>query len=139
MFSFGSSSTTRLNTCHPDIQKILNKALSISDIDMSVICGYRSEEEQEKAFEQGNSKAHYGESPHNMFPFSLAVDVAPYVNGEVQWHNTTAFDTLSWYIHKAQKDLFERHEISHLLENGFEKWGWDRPHWQIIGWKSVEQ
>ena len=74
MYKFGSASQARLETCHPDIQEILNEAIKI--VDFSVLEGTRSEEKQNDLFHKGMSKVKYPNSKHNHRP-SLAVDVAP--------------------------------------------------------------
>ena len=49
----------------------------ISYIDCSVLCGHRGEEDQNKAYDSGNSKVKWPNGRHNKKP-SIAVDVAPY-------------------------------------------------------------
>jgi peptidoglycan L-alanyl-D-glutamate endopeptidase CwlK len=72
---FGKKSLERLDECHPDLQKIMNEL--VTQMDVTILCGYRSKEEQEQAFIAGNSKLRFPNSKHNKKP-SLAVDVAPY-------------------------------------------------------------
>lgn len=75
MPAFSKTSLSRLYTCHPDLQKLFLEV--IRDRDCTIICGYRGPEDQEKAFADGKSKAHYGQSRHNNYP-SRAIDVMPY-------------------------------------------------------------
>ena len=84
-YKFGESSRKRLDTCHPLLQEICEEA--IKHIDFSVLCGERSEAEQQEAFEKGLSKVQYPDSMHNKSP-SLAVDVAPY---PIDWDNIPRF------------------------------------------------
>ena len=138
-YSFGRSSTNRLSTCHPDIIRIMKRALTITTVDMAVICGQRGEEDQNAVFNAvpQKSKARYGESPHNAEPASLAVDVAPFFESMVMWNDKELYAEVASSVHVAQKQLFDEGKITHMLENGGEKWGWDWPHWQIIGWKRM--
>ena len=136
-YSFGNTSKTRLFSCHGDICKIMFMAIDASEIDFTIVCGSRGEEEQEKAYAEGNSKAHYGESPHNATPSSLAVDICPYIDGGLVWDTNEHWWYLSDLINKTQSKLLSEGSISNTLENGFDKWGWDRPHWQVIGWKGM--
>lgn len=76
-FKFGKKSTERLKECDLRLQTLCEKMLSRSDFDMTVTCGHRTKEEQEKAFNEGKSKAHFGQSKHNSYP-SKAVDIVPY-------------------------------------------------------------
>lgn len=85
MYKFGSASQRNLNTCHPLLQEICNEAIKI--VDFSVICGHRTEEEQNEAFNNNNSKVQWPNSKHNKKP-SHAVDVVPY---PVDWTNIKRF------------------------------------------------
>ena len=78
MPSFGKNSQEKLDTCHKDIQGVLNEA--INHYDFSVIWGHRGREDQDKAFRSGNSNLKYPNSKHNSNP-SRAVDIVPYPNG----------------------------------------------------------
>ena len=75
MTKFGAKSVERLNTCHPDLIAVFNEV--IKHYDCTVTCGYRGEEDQNKAFDEGRSKARYPKGKHNKNP-SVAVDVYPY-------------------------------------------------------------
>ena len=75
MPKFGSKSKERLNTCHPDLITVFNEVIKYYDC--TVTCGYRGEEEQNKAFDEGRSKAKFPKGKHNNSP-STAVDVYPY-------------------------------------------------------------
>ena len=50
--------------------------LARSKFDLTITCGYRTEEEQNEACKTGKSCAKFGESKHNVFP-SKAVDIVP--------------------------------------------------------------
>jgi peptidoglycan L-alanyl-D-glutamate endopeptidase CwlK len=82
---FGRKSVERLNTVHKDLQLVLYAA--IEDFDFSVICGKRSEDEQNEAFAAGRSKLKWPESKHNKVP-SRAVDIAPH---PLDWTDTESF------------------------------------------------
>ena len=72
---YSRSSSQNLVTCVPPIQRVMNAV--IVNYDIIIICGFRNEMDQEKAFRDGYSNARWGQSPHNVFP-SEAVDIAPY-------------------------------------------------------------
>lgn len=92
-FKFGNKSLERLKECDLRLQTLCQKMLDCSDFDMTITCGHRGEEEQEKAFKEGKSKAHFGQSKHNSWP-SKAVDICPYpINwdtNDVRWHKMVA-------------------------------------------------
>ena len=88
MYKFGKKSKNNLNQCHPDLQDILNEAIKIYDF--SVICGHRSEKEQNEAYNKGNSKLKWPQSKHNSLP-SCAVDIVPF---PIDWSDLERFNRL---------------------------------------------
>lgn len=92
MPSFSNRSKERLMTCHAKLQEIMLDAIAIKDF--SVLCGHRGEEEQNKAFDSGNSKAQWPFSKHNRLP-SHAVDIVPY---PLDWDDTEDFAELAGII-----------------------------------------
>lgn len=92
MYKFGARSQQKLNTCHNDIQEVLNEAIQI--IDFTVLCGHRGQKEQNDHFHAGRSKVQYPDSKHNSMP-SIAVDIAPY---PIDWNNIERFAQLGGII-----------------------------------------
>ena len=72
---FSTISRERLDTCHPDLIRLMEHVLIWQDI--TILCGTRGQEEQDKAFFSGNSKLRFPHSKHNSSP-SMAVDIQPY-------------------------------------------------------------
>lgn len=140
-YKFGRASRERLSTCHPDLQKIMNEVIKVSPVDFTIVSGYRNEEEQTKAFNKGHSKARFLESPHNFLP-SLAVDVMPYVDGRLVDKDNSGY--LDYYyllfdtIMEVYQEMKDNGDIDIELEWAYDKWGWDLPHYQIVGWKSYK-
>ena len=81
MPKFGRRSKERLATCDEKLQKVFNEV--IKHVDCSVLEGHRSEERQNKLYEEGKTKVKYPKGRHNASP-SLAVDVAPY---PIDWND----------------------------------------------------
>lgn len=75
---FSKTSQRRLDTCHSDLQLLMNVVLQ--NRDCSILCGHRTEEEQNKAVAGGASKTVFPNSKHNAFP-SNAVDIQQYPYG----------------------------------------------------------
>lgn len=75
MPKFSQESFSRLSTCHEDLQALFYEVIKYYDC--SILCGYRNEIDQEKAFAEGHTKLHYPHGMHNRQP-SMAVDVTPY-------------------------------------------------------------
>ena len=93
MPAFGKRSKAHLETCHIDLQKVLNSAI-LDGPDFAVICGHRGKEEQDQAVNQGFSKARFPNSKRNQKP-SIAVDVVPY---PVDWNDRDRFVALAKHI-----------------------------------------
>ena len=102
MPSFGKRSKALLDTCHPDLQRLMNKV--VSKYDIAIICGYRCQEEQERAFREGRSKARFGESKHNCYP-SKAVDVVPWPFSSSDWQDSGYFAHMAGYIKAVADEL----------------------------------
>lgn len=85
---FGAKSLERLRTCHDDLQLLCHAILE--EMDITVLCGHRGEQDQNEAFQRGNSKLKFPKSKHNVMP-SLAVDIAPY---PVDWSDIEKFEKM---------------------------------------------
>lgn len=92
MPSFGSSSSTRLATCHPKLQELFNEV--IKNYDCSILQGERTKEEQDEYFRTGRSKVQYPNSKHNSSP-SNAVDVVPF---PIDWNDWNRFYHFAGYV-----------------------------------------
>ena len=75
MARFGRKSRERLKSCDPRIQDLFNEV--IKHVDCSVLEGHRSEERQNRLYDEGKTKVRYPKGRHNSSP-SRAVDVTPY-------------------------------------------------------------
>ena len=136
MPKFSNNSMAKLLSCHPDLQLVMAEV--VKHFDCTIVCGRRGKQEQEDAFKAGNSKAHFGQSPHNFFP-SLAVDVVPY---PVEWQETERMTYFAGFV------------MATALKHGVElKWGgdWDRdthlsdnrfndfPHFELANWRDMDK
>jgi len=92
MYSFSKSSEKRLKELQIDLQSILTEAIEI--VDFAVLTGYRDEETQNKAYQNGFSKLKFPQSKHNSEP-SKAVDIAP---SPVDYKDTKRFYYLAGII-----------------------------------------
>ena len=73
----------------------------IRTYDCTIICGYRSEEEQNEAFRTGHSKLRFPESKHNLSP-SAAVDVAPH---PIDWNDRDRFHHFAGFVQATAEAL----------------------------------
>ena len=81
-----------LKTCHPDLITLANEV--IKHVDISIIAGHRSKEEQDDLFHKGMSKLKFPESKHNKTP-SEAFDWIPY---PVDWRDIDKFQSIAFFI-----------------------------------------
>lgn len=130
MPSFGVESTRHLNTLHPDLQKLALEVIKY--VDHSITCGYRNEEDQNKAFDEGKSQKRYPNGEHNKVP-SMAMDVAPY---PIVWKDSEAFTLLAGVYYGVACMLGLKVRIGadwdgdfNTLEHSFK----DRPHIELVG------
>ncbi|MGC6475177.1 MAG: M15 family peptidase [Parvibaculales bacterium] len=119
-YRYSKNSLTQLKSCHADLQLIFSTL--ITQMDCSILAGYRDAKSQNKLYEQGFSKCRYPHSRHNSQP-AMAVDVAPYradIKGGVDWQNTASFAYLAGHARAIAWALKTQGRISHELV-----WGGD--------------
>ena len=116
-FKYSNSSLTKLNTCHPDLQKILKKA--IKHYDIIIIEGIRTKERQEELVRTGKSKTMNSKHLDQGDGFSHAVDCALY---PIDWSDKERFVFLQGYLKGLADAMKEVGEITHTLRLGVD---WD--------------
>lgn len=125
MPSFGQESKDNLAQAHPDLQRLFNAV--IEEYDCKVLDAQRNHDEQEAAFRKGNSRAHFGQSPHNYIP-AIALDVVPY---PIDWKDLKRFRALAKIVKAKAVEL----DIPI-------QWGgdWtsikDYPHYELSPWRT---
>lgn len=123
-YSFGERSRSRLKGVHPDLVKVMNRAIELTPVDFTIIEGVRSAARQQQLVAQGASK-----TMRSRHLTGHAVDIAPVIDGEVRW-DWPLFHKLAPAVKQAAK------EVGVPVE-----WGgdWlrfkDGPHWQLP-WKQ---
>lgn len=123
-FSLSQKSKDRLSGVHPDLVKVVQRAVEITTCDFAVLEGVRSQARQEQLVKAGASQTM--KSRHLT---GHAVDIGAYVNGSVRW-DWPLYNQLATAMKKAAQ------ELSIPLE-----WGgdWktlkDGPHFQLP-WKD---
>lgn len=129
MPAFGKSSRARLETCHPDLQRLFQEV--VKTFDCSILCGERGEDEQNQAYYTGKSKLKYPESKHNTSP-SIAVDVAPY---PIDWDDLGRFYLFAGYVFRVAEELGIKVRYGgdwdgdkRTTDQKFN----DLPHWELI-------
>lgn len=109
---FSNSSFSKLTTCHVDLQVLFCEI--VKTFDCKILQGFRNQEEQEAAFEDGNTKLKWPDGKHNRMP-SMAVDVAPY---PIDFKNIKRFYWFGGYVLGIAQKLKEEGRISHSVRFG---------------------
>ena len=151
MYKFSKTSQKKLETCHTDIQKILNELIKFYDF--SVIYGIRTTEEQQRLFNEGKSKLdgitkkskHQGKIDEYGNIVSYAVDIMPYKKGYNAFSGDM-YDNLRFYfmmgcVKGIAENLYEKGIITHKVRFGLD-WDGDNiysdqtfhdlPHFELI-------
>lgn len=118
---FSQTSLSKLSTCHAELQTLFFEV--VRSFDCVVIEGHRSEEDQEKAFNAGNTKLHYPHGKHNSTP-SNAVDVAPYDRVlKIDWKDMQRFVYFAGFVMGVAARLKAEGKMTYSV-----RWGgdWDR-------------
>lgn len=119
-YSFGIKSVKKMTGVHPALKKVLYRAIEITDVDFSIIEGVRTLERQKQLVASGASK-----TLNSRHLSGHAVDIAPYVEGEIRW-DWPLYHRLAKVMKTAAK------EVGVPVQ-----WGgdWirfkDGPHWQL--------
>lgn len=120
----GKRSRDNLRGVKPEIVAVIFLALKLSEFDFAVIDGVRTIDRQRLLFAAGRSKTMKSKHLIQDDDFGHAVDLMP-----------IGFDTFdditdeAWYqVNKAVKDAC--YTLNYRMDNGFDMWGWDKPHWQ---------
>lgn len=127
---FSNTSRERLLSCDDRLIAVCTELIKY--FDCTVVCGHRTNVEQDALFAQGRTipgrivtYKRGGQSIHNTSP-SRAVDLAPYRDGGIVWHDENLFSEMAGmalYIALSRGTTIE--------------WGghWpnfkDRPHFQV--------
>ena len=132
---FGSNSKRKLEGVHPDLVLICTEA--IKHFDFTVLCGIRTESEQDEVFTRGMSKVRWPDSNHNVTddrPKALAVDLAPW---PVEWaqDRVTRFFYLAGVIQTVASvlDMYVRwgHDWN-SNQNFYDQGFLDAPHFELV-------
>lgn len=126
-YTLGKVSAEKLADAHHDLQKVVNTAIELTDIDFSVIETIRTEEQQ--ALNVKNKVSWTMDSDHlpNRLGEVKAVDIYPWVNGRTS-HEPEHYK-------RVARAMF-RSAMHHKVQI---KWGgfWkgdneDQPHWAML-------
>lgn len=123
-FALGTRSRERLKGVHPDLVRVVERAIQLTEVDFTVLEGLRTAARQQQLVKSGASK-----TMRSRHLTGHAVDLAAFIGGEIRW---------DWPLyHKIAKAVKQAAaELKVPIE-----WGgdWrtfkDGPHWQLP-WKN---
>ena len=116
-YKYSKKSLEKLNTCHPDLQKILKKA--IKHYDITILEGVRTVERQEELVRTGMSKTMKSKHLKQTDGWSHAVDCALW---PIDWSDKNRFVFLQGYLKGLADSMKESGEIEHTIRLGVD---WD--------------
>lgn len=96
-FVFSRASREKLQGVHPDLVKVVELALTLSEVDFKVIEGVRTKERQRQLFKQGATK-----TLNSRHLTGHAVDLVPL---PLDWNNLDAFGKVAKAMFAAAKQL----------------------------------
>ena len=119
MYNFGKSSREHLDTCHEDIQYILNKLIQIYDF--SVLEGLRSTERQQELFNDEKSQLDgiNKKSKHQSdIGVSMAVDIMPWKKGTNAFSGEVKDASRFYYMMGMVRSIAEEALESGMIKHG---------------------
>jgi peptidoglycan L-alanyl-D-glutamate endopeptidase CwlK len=79
-FQLGTRSLQRLSGVHPDLVRVVKRAIELTTVDFGVIEGLRTAERQAELFAQKATK-----TMNSRHMTGHAVDLAPFISGQPRW------------------------------------------------------
>jgi len=117
-FILGKRSTDNLQGVHPDLVRVVKRALELSEVDFTVIEGLRTKERQAELLQQGFTR-----TMNSRHIIGQAVDIVPL---PVDWNNKARFGLVAAAMKKAADELGVK-----ITWGGDWKSFVDLPHYQI--------
>lgn len=117
-FILGKRSTDNLQGVHPDLVRVVKRALELSEVDFTVIEGLRTKERQAELLKQGFTR-----TMNSRHIIGQAVDIVPL---PVDWNNKARFGLVAVAMKKAAAEIGVK-----ITWGGDWKSFIDLPHYQI--------
>jgi peptidoglycan L-alanyl-D-glutamate endopeptidase CwlK len=119
-YALGPRSLERLVGVHPDLRRVVERAIGESPLDFTVLEGLRTVERQKVLFAKGATR-----TMNSRHLTGHAVDLAPVINGAVSW-DWPLYNKLAFVVFEAAKT-----EGVPLTWGGHWKTFADGPHFEL--------
>jgi peptidoglycan L-alanyl-D-glutamate endopeptidase CwlK len=123
-YKLGARSKARLSGVHPDLVCVVERAIAITPIDFAILEGVRTLARQKQLKAAGASK-----TLNSRHLTGHAVDLAPYIGGQVRW-DWPLYHRLSAIVKQAAVEL-----AVPITWGGDWRRFKDGPHWELP-WKD---
>lgn len=104
MYTFGKKSRAELKGVHPDLVRVVERAIALTQQDFAVHDGLRTEAEQREYVARGSSWTMKSKHLPQADGYGHAVDLVPVINGKVRWE-WPAIYPIAEAVRKAATDL----------------------------------
>lgn len=133
MYAYSKRSLRNLSSCQYPLQKIFFEGIKRRDI--SIISGYRDQEEQDALVLAGKSRLWYPNSKHNHYP-SRAVDAIPYPTTSADWKNREFWIEWSSWVKGLSEGLGIEIVSGYDWDDDYDlspedQTFWDGPHFEL--------
>lgn len=120
-YGLSKHSMSQLIGLHPELGFMVTEGIKITTQDFIAFEGIRTLAKQKRLKKKGVSK-----TLKSYHLYGLAIDCVAWQDGRASWQ-----EGLYPAINKAFTQVIKTHGLS--IQNGFDLWGWDMPHWQMSG------
>lgn len=136
---FGARSLAALNGVHPDLVKVMHEAIKDTPVDFTITDGVRTLSQQRALYAKGrttagsvvtNADGVTNKSNHQVKAggYGYAVDLYPYVNGEVDYNDSgDNLRVIAAHIKAVAKCMSVK-----IGWGGDWQGSWDKPHFELI-------
>ena len=119
-FRFSARSLAKLEGVHPDLVRVVHRALELSKVDFSIVEGLRTVERQKELLASGASR-----TMNSRHITGHAVDLAPFIAGQIRWDWPPFYD-----IAKAMKAAAAELNVPIIWGGDWTTFK-DGPHWEL--------
>lgn len=103
-YQLGVGSRRELQGVHPDLVRVVERAIQITEVDFTVHDGLRTYAEQKEYIRRGVSQTANSKHLPQADGYGHAVDLVPYVNGKLRWEWPPIFQ-IAEAVRRAAEEL----------------------------------